>query len=125
MNTINIITCLILFTIIASIFLWIVFGGKNVRKKEKLYNPMFAKKMDRMDGKTSNKGSMAFVVSPRKWTIINWNKEKGFLEIIVPPQGYLKQKDRVVMATLNWAIVKECPSEKVTVEKYFANRRIM
>ena len=104
------------------IFLWILIG-KNGDKK--LYNPKYAEKMDRMDGVTPVRGSTSFVVSSKKWVIIKWDKEKNILDIITAPQGWLKPKDKVHMACLNWRIVKEHQPEKVNVEKYFGNRRVM
>lgn len=107
------------------IFLFILFGGESSKEKQKKYNPKYAERMERLDGITPNRGTMACVVSPQKWVIIKWNKEKNFLDIVTAPQGWLKQEDKVFQASLNWKIVKEKVPEKVTVEKYFGNRRVM
>lgn len=104
------------------IFLWILLHKNS---DVKLYNPEYATKVERLDGITPYKGSIGCVVNPQKWVIVNWNKKENLLEIITAPQGWLKQKDKVVMGTLNWKIVREKEPEKVTVEKYFGNRRVM
>jgi len=116
---------LIVIAIAFIIFLYILLSWESSKERQKKYNPKYAERMERFDGITPNKGRIGCVVSPQKWVIVDWNKEKNFLQIVTAPQGWLKQEDKVVEGSLNWKIVKEKVPEKVTVEKYFGNRRVM
>ncbi len=114
----------ITFSIVSFIFIWILFGGQY-GEKEKKYNPKYAKKVVRLNGITPYKGSIRCVVNPQKWVIVNWNKKENYLDIVIPPQGWLKFEEKINIRTLNWKITKEIQPEKVTVEKYFSNTKIM